>query len=248
MMSIKQYPRLFCIELIDIHKFEALENIKWENGVKISKSDNESVPELAKVAVNRLAARYLTEKPIQPKFVPCIHPVCEAEDGWHLSQTFVPVKDLHISKHTQFCPYLSRISNILKNGSVSNEMKIFLCDRGEKLLDDIENSALTSDVDITVSYQKLRGYFIEKFERGECYSLDAFKKAEDDVETMGLFKCQLKNHKALWLCSSHVDKMGAKVISDSLKVVEASTIGLNDPACLIVEDIENINMENFSHI
>ncbi len=251
MMNKKQYPRLFCLELIEIHKFEALEKLKSEKNGQISESQNEKILEQTKLAINRLSGRYLKENNTQfiPKFIPCFHAVCEAEEGWHLSETFMDLKNVYISKDTKFCPYLSRISHILKNGSVSNSMKLYMCDRGEKLLNNIDEVALTDDIDFTTSYQNVRNYCIEKFEKGESYNIDAFKNTDELTGTMGLFKCQLKNHKVLWLCRSHVEKMGAKVINDSVKVAEASMMmDINDPGCLIVECIENLNMDHFGLI
>lgn len=167
--------------------------------------------------------------------------MCEAEDGWHLSPAFVPLKEIP----RQFCTYLSRIMNILKNGSISNSMNIFSSSQGSKVIAEIESKSSTDENQVAESYLTLRNFFIEEIDNDNCYTLEAFNSTKADSEELnelGLTRCELKNRKVLWLCDDHISKMDVKVLSDSGKGAQEET---NEQFYKIVQEMENLNLKDY---
>ena len=82
--------------------------------------------------------------------------------------------------------------NILKNGSLSTELKIFLTNQGNNILNDIDSflssseksveRPLNNDQELIESYTAIRNYFISQLESNQWIKLD-------------LQRCELKNGK-----------------------------------------------------
>ena len=156
--------------------------------------------------------------------VPGLKPVCEYEEGWHLSEMSIVLSELNIN----FCSYLTRIMNLIKNGSLSTTLQIFICEQGQKILDEIERNANSSNIEIKESYIALRKHFVNEAQGSKKYTLD-------------LHRCELKNGKKMWLCKKHADLTNAKIITDNL----ATTITNNTELlqAQFLEDIQQIKIE-----
>lgn len=235
MTNIKHYPRLFCVDLIEKHKIDALKTIKKATKPQITSHSS----------TNQQGAEHLTsisrkkDNTIIIELIPCIQAMCESEDGWHLSKCIVPLKEMP----TEYCSYLLRIMNILKNGPLSNHMKLFLTDQGTKLLNEIEAKSSQDQTEVSASYIALRSFFIERIDSNEFYSFDSFGNASDKVGEQ-LTRCKMKNHKVLWLCDEHVEKLEVKVLSDSTEVINTAAFG--NQTYELLEDIEKIRIEDFN--
>ena len=150
MTNIKPYPKLFAIDLIDKQKLEEIKSLnptrKFEE-LKDQQLDgkNSNRPKLVK------------QPTIENEFSLCIRPMCEHDEGWHFSNTYLVLTELN----SNFCPYLARIMNIIKNSNLANQLQIFLSEQGHKLMSDIESKA--SKIELSESYLELRKYFIEYF-------------------------------------------------------------------------------------
>lgn len=149
------------------------------------------------------------EEPAHDLFT-CIRPLCEHEEGWHLSKSFLILPDLN----PNYGPYLTRIMNIIKNGSLSNELQIFLTDHGDKLLRDLDKKSINENSDISDSYLSLRRYFIEEFEKGHVFLTDEI--LSDNGPQIDLKRCELKNGKKLWLCKEHSLATNAKILNNKM--------------------------------
>ncbi|CAF0816500.1 unnamed protein product [Brachionus calyciflorus] len=203
--NFKNYPSLFCIDFIESKKLPKDEN-KINNKMifKIKQDDQEI------------------------ELYTCIRPLCEHEEGWHLSNLVLVLPELL----PEYCGYLLRIMNIIKNGPLSNDLQIFLLDSGHRLLADIEKKSSLS-LNIGESYLQLRKFYIEEYESKNVVLLDG-KDIKHDLN-----KCELKNGKILWLCKNHVESTNAKLIDDNT-TNESST---HDPlANQILEDIKTIDI------
>ena len=194
MSTIKANPVLYCIDLVD------RQLINKERSGKISNDEN------------------------TVELVPCLKPMCEYEEGWHLSETFTVLPELN----TSFCLYLARIMSLLKNGSVSTTMQVFLCEQGKKLLDDIEkvNSNSTS-ADIKESYISVRKHFVNE--------------REEKNLKLDLKRCELKNGKIMWLCKEHAQITNSKIINDSLATIVSNKS--EQSQIKFLEDIQQVKIE-----
>ena len=176
------------------------------------------------------------------KFIPCIRDMCEAEEGWHLSSSFVPLPVSDLSPNIS--SYLSRIMNILKNGSISNQMNIFNTEEGSNLMNLIEKNSSADDNVVPTGYIDVRDKFIEAIENDNIFSLASFHLNDDPINKLSLDRCELKNHKVLWLCKNHSEKLNAKVLNENSK----ETAAINETAYRILEVFDNLNMESFNKI
>ena len=237
MNTQNNYPKLFCIDLIEKHKVEALANIKRlkaKKGAGNEEPEEETVPTAAPVSTRRLTK----QNTIQTEFVYCIRPLCEADDGWHLVNSFVVLHDLA----PMFCSYLARLIHILKNGNFTNEFSIFGSEQGTELIRNIESQSLNEEKVVYESYKALRTFFIEESERGNIYSFDDFNNDRETASGVSdLQRCELKNHKVLWLCNQHVQKLSAKVLTDSVKL--ANSTAFNEAVSLILKDLDTIQIQ-----
>ncbi|RNA26409.1 putative serine threonine- kinase pats1, partial [Brachionus plicatilis] len=200
------YPLLFCIDFIDPTKLiNVSEDIKKENKMIYRWSQDDQEIELCT----------------------CIRPLCEHEEGWHLSDWVAIVPELL----PQYCGYLLRVMNIIKNGPLSNEMQIFQLDLGHKLLADIEKKSSLA-TNINESYVSLRKFYAEQFDGNRAFSLSA--DVGDD-----LTKCELKSGKVLWLCGDHLASTNAKVIDHTLR----NETFKNDPSIFqMLDEIKNVDL------
>lgn len=121
-------------------------------------------------------SRFKEQTKFITELVPCIRVMCEAEDGSHLSSSFILVSELT----AQFATYFSRIMNIIKNGSVSNQMNIFCTDQGSILLDEINSKASKNDKDVPEGYLSIRNSFIDEFNSDKLFALEDFQASGED--------------------------------------------------------------------
>ncbi len=212
MQTVRQYTRLVSVEK---HKIQALQDISSCNC--INNTD-------------------ITDTQIITELMPCLRALCEAEDGWHLSSTFMCLKDIK----PDMCSYLARVMNILQSGNTLKQLNIFCTEQGSQLIKDIENKALVTDIDVGESFIKIRQLFIEQYESGNVLSFDMF--IDGKVSRMSLKKCEMKNHKILWLCNGHIDSLNPKVLSDSDNNTE---LALDEANYMILKELENINLTEF---
>ena len=163
--------------------------------------------------------------------------MCEAEEGWHLSSSFILPTEVSV----QFATYFSRIMNILKNGPISNQMNIFSTDQGLALIKDINAKASKNDKDVPEAYLSIRSSFIEELEADRVYSLDDFgsNQSETDYSRLSLKRCELKNHKILWICKKHAEQLNVKVLSDNVRGKDIS----NENNLKILDELEFVNIE-----
>ena len=140
MNTQNNYPKLFCIDLIEKHKVDALANIKRLKSKK-GNSNEDTEAENIRTAASATSRRLTKQNTIQTEFVYCIRPLCEADDGWHLVHSFVVLHDLA----PIFCSYLARLIHILKNGNFTNEFSIFGSEQGTELIRHIESQSLNEE-------------------------------------------------------------------------------------------------------
>ena len=168
------------------------------------------------------------------ELVPCIRTLCEAEDGWHLSTTIVPIKEI-----SSFCSYLSRIMRILKNGNISNQMNIFSTDQGSKLIKEIEDKSLSDEKDVCLSYFSLRNHFLS-------FLSNSFEQENEvkQTEFLELKRCELKNHKIVWLCDRHITSLNPTILKDSGKNLKSG----NDDEYKLLDEMESLDLNLYSAI
>ncbi len=235
MHTVKEYPRLFSIDLIEKHKIDALDQIRNTSNVISNKNneDNNTEPIVRRSLIK--------QKTIQTEFIQCIRPLCEHDEGWHFTDSFVPLDTLN----TEFCSYLARIMNILKNGSISNNNNIYITENGINLLKEIELKASSDEKEVYQSYISLRNFFIEKCDIDFIYTFETFNSNElDSKKKFNLERCELKNHKIVWLCKNHIEKLNAKILTDSTKTNNSS--GLNNESYDILNEITKIEFNKLS--
>jgi hypothetical protein len=209
-VTSKPYPRLLCVDLIEKSKIrkqsfissENNQDIKFNSKWKKTKQnfDLKKASQFQKLVIRVIEDNFVNE------LIPVINPICEHDEGWHLTDSLVVLNDLS----TSFCPYLARMMSILKNGNLATELKIFLSDQGNKLLAEIDSKAIgvKNELDIQESYTLLRKYFINELESNRLINL--FQQ-----NYLGLERCELKNGKILWLCKKHIEQTGAHILSDA---------------------------------
>ncbi|RNA31785.1 putative serine threonine- kinase pats1 [Brachionus plicatilis] len=197
--TIRSYPRLFFLDLVDQKRFEKFK-YKRNANEKNEKNENEEEENEERRSSSELEFS-------EPKnFVICIRPMCEHEECWHFSNFLV----LYPKILTPNCTYLLRMMTILRNGSYSNEFGILFTEQGKKLFDEIKEKVSGDSTEISDSYSSLRNYFIDKYEEEDFY----FVEQNSNENFFSLNKCELKNGKILWLCPEHAEKSGGKIISD----------------------------------
>ena len=157
--------------------------------------------------------------------LPCLRPCCEYEEGWHLAETYLLISDINI---TNFCAYLTRVMNLIKNGNLSTTLQIFLCEQGQKLLGEIEKNSISSNLEIRESYIAMRKHFVNESQNLSQKSID-------------LHRCELKNGKIMWLCQKHAEATNAKILTDNLATVITNNSEILQAKFL--EDVEQINIE-----
>jgi hypothetical protein len=162
------------------------------------------------------------EEDTKNDLVPCIKPMCEYEEGWHMAESYIKLADMNIN----FCAYLTRVMSLIKNGSLSTTLQIFLCEQGQKLLDEIEKNSNSSNIEIRESYIALRKHFVN-----------------EHTKSTDLNRCELKNGKTMWLCEKHATLTNAKIITDDLK-----TIVTNNSDRLQTKLLENIHSQSLEQI
>ena len=136
-----------------------------------------------------------------------------------------------------FCAYLTRVMNLIKNGSLSTTMQIYLCEQGQKLLDEIEKNALSSsnNIEIKESYISLRKHYVNEVQAASASSSSSKSKTD-------LNRCELKNGKIVWLCKKHADATSSKIITDDLKTV--ITQNSDRLQVKLLDEIQQIKIEN----
>jgi hypothetical protein len=153
---------------------------------------------------------------VNKEMIPCVRVMCEHEEGWHLSESFVALfsETNPLLKELASSPYLARMMTIIKNGPLCNEMQIFLSEQGQSLLREIEKKAAQqsvtdgADESVAESYISLRKSFIKMCEEEKKPPQAAVGSLE------ALQRCELKNGKILWLCKSHVESTKAPILTD----------------------------------
>lgn len=168
------------------------------------------------------------------KLIPCIRPMCEHEESWHFSDCVVILPELL----NIYCTYLIRLITILKNGSTSNELGVFLTDQGNKLLSEMEKS-IDQSIDLFDSYNSFRNVFINEFESDKYYSLSWFSENWDD-KPLGLENCELRNAKILWLCKKHCEQTDAEILSDQDNFTCDS---IEKDRNILIEELDNIEID-----
>ncbi|RNA40888.1 serine threonine- kinase pats1 [Brachionus plicatilis] len=220
--TARSYPRLFCIDFIDEDKISKLKFIKNFRSVSIGaeKIDSEK-PEISEDNV------------LNSKLIPCIRPMCEHEESWHFSDCVVILPELL----SIFCPFLVRLITILKNGSSSNELGVFLTDQGNKLFSEMEKS-INESIDLSDSYNSFRNVFISEFEKDRFYSL-SWLSGNWNNKPLGLENCELRNAKVLWLCNKHSEQTDAEILSDQDNF---TTNPIEQEKNSLIKELEKIEM------
>jgi hypothetical protein len=227
------YPRLFCIDLIEKEKLDKFISIKkmlekreLHAELRIIDSDSNA---------NRPSTASAIDENKPQTFINCLRPMCEFDEGWHLSETLIPLHELNPSYYA----YLARVMNIIKNGHLSNELLVFLTEHGNKLMIDIEtkvNSKLEKD--LAESYTALRSLYIKEFDADGIYSLSNNIEKESELKS-DLKRCELKNGRILWLCNKHILETNARELTE-LKSNLSSNIEANKK---FLEDLETISLD-----
>ena len=214
-----------------------------------------------KTRIKSAAKTNRRRKQEEDNMVPCVRPMCEFEEGWHLARSFLSAEDLLTPGGSQYSSYLARIMNILRNGNLSTELMIFISEKGNKILDDLEGHAKLSDTDMSESYSALRKRFISEFEKNNVIPFSnrahvlqdpkAKEKANLEVKTetpravkrgkcdiFGLQRCEMKNGKVLWLCDQHAQASGGKILDDLAESVAANYEESNK----MLENVDNVDV------
>lgn len=219
--TTRSYPRLFCIDFLNEEKISKLKFIK-----NLKKMTSAFGAEKIYTEINE-------ENIINSKLVPCVRPMCEHEESWHFSDCFVILPELL----NIYCPYLIRLITILKNGSSSNELGVFLTEQGNKLLSEMEKS-MDESIDLFDSYNSFRNIFINEFESDRFYSLSWLSDNWND-KPLGLENCELRNAKILWLCKKHCEETDAEILSDQDNF---TTDSIEKEKNFLIEELDNIDL------
>lgn len=219
--TTRSYPRLVCIDFIDDEKISRLKFLKNLNNITSAVGSIEVDFEIGEDNNN------------STKLIPCIRPMCEHEESWHFSDCIVILPELL----NIYCPFLIRLITILKNGGSSNELGIFLTDKGSKLLSEMEKS-IDESIDLCDSYNSFRNVFINEYENDRFYSL-SWLNGNWNNKPLGLENCELRNAKILWLCNKHCEQTDAEILSDKENFTNNSIE--KEKNCLI-QEIEKIEL------
>ncbi len=195
MPSSQSHPRLFCIDLVEKAKGNVKKTLLRKNTLNES-VDNPSFRPLS-----------ASKDSIQSMDV-CLRPMCEHEEGWHLSENYVLFTELT----SKSGPYLARMMNILKNGSLANQLLVFQTEQGQKLMSDFEQSQ--GNVSLDESYRELRTTYIKKYENRTKVVNESGEVLEDSGK-LDLKRCEMKNGKIMWLCKQHISATYARELADS---------------------------------
>lgn len=195
--TIRSYPRLFFLDLIDEKRFKRFRYKKNSN--KTNDNEKEDIEDRPSSDLEIHESR---------NFALCLRPMCEHDECWHFSEVLV----LYPKILSADCVYLLRLMTILKNGNYSNQFGVLFTEQGKKIFDEIKEKAAEDSTDICDSYNNFRNYFIKKYEEEDFYSLESDSDLNNNF--FALNKCELKNGKILWLCPDHSKKSGGKVILD----------------------------------
>jgi hypothetical protein len=248
--SNKPYPRLFCLDCMPWEEFRQIQNRKKTilNQTAVINNNNNKREEtdlsLLDTAVGQRKESSSTTTTNKEKTnVKCLRVMCEYEEGWHVSESFVVLNDL-----STFSSYLARVMNILRSGNHSSELKIFFSDEGNQLLAELNARALTDKVDMAESYISLRSYFISQVEKGKIYHYNASSSSSSsmndqaNLNKLDLKICEMKSGKQAWMCDGHIRQTNASLISaDGLAGLFTLQNDLADNKML--EDIEQIKID-----
>ena len=226
MVTNRPYPRLFCIDFVDRQKLRFFDKASY----KKSAEDSNYRPSSGKRETSQQEENSSKEENIGSNSVnemsQCIRPICEFEEGWHLSDTFVHLLNQH-RVESKFNAYLARVLNIIKSGNLANELFIFQTEHGQKLLKKIESSMAASlnqsgsdssaASSLEYSYKELRAYYIKELEQGRVYS--SLEKEQKTI--LDLKRCEMKNGKTVWLCQKHLEMTSARELSENVKNTSA---------------------------
>ena len=209
MKVIRPLPRLFCIDYVDRLVVQARKTLLLEKSV--AHVQNESL-------------------------IQCIRPMCEYDEGWHVSDTFMVVQ----GSIAPFGSYLARVMNIIKRGSLASELTLFQTAEGQQLLSEIEGKALAkSETDLSASYAALRAQYASEFEKDLICTTSKLVSLEKEA-MYDLKLCELKNGKVLWLCAKHMQASSAREIRDS-KVVDAISTEISRKFLLKINENKSAN-------
>ena len=244
MNQSREHPRLLCIDLINAQRAEELMKFsginrkklgrKWSIAIRV----NPNIVDDSKPSAANKTAKSSEENEEQSSQsndqLACIRVMCEHENEWHLSNTLAILPE---PIATEYSAYLARIMRILKSGSLANDMQIFACEAGAKLLADIEAKAVIDsgdgDAKLAASYTALRKFYIESYEAGKVAC--AWGRVDDDLS-----RCEMKNGKILWLCKRHVAETNARVLNNDNKANQHLEVDLNSE---MLNDLDQIEIE-----
>jgi hypothetical protein len=221
MTTLKPYPKLFAIDLIDRQKLEEIKSHKPEFKEPSEQLDSNRPSSSSK------HPKLVKQPTIENEFSLCLRPMCEYDEGWHLCDTYLVLNDLN----SRFCSYLARIMNIIKNGNLANQLQIFLTEQGHKLISDIESKS--AQIELSESYLELRRYFISEYENLKVYT-------PNEEKSIDLKLCELKNGKISWLCPHHIETTNARKVPLS---ASNTSYNADDETIKILKDIDQIKID-----
>ena len=197
MNTIKAYPRLIFIDLIENDLIESIQRKTDYLNNNNKNNDSETINE---------------------QLVPCLKLMCEYEEGWHPVSAFFGHTQTNLLTTNSYYGYLSRIMNILKYGNnLTNELSVFMSKQGIQIINEIETKPC--ECDLLESYIGLRKILINDFDSGNVCAMTNNNLNDNDNNHVyirtGLERCELKNGKILWLCKNHVMQTQASVISNN---------------------------------
>ena len=169
--------------------------------------------------------------------ITCMRPMCEFDEGWHiLPNSYILSNESLLPKYYS---YLVRVMNIIKNGNLSNQLQIFLNQKGIEMLEDLEKKLIQMNDSEETIFNESYLSFLKHF----TSQLDAEKKInESNHEVMGLKRCEMKNGKVIWMCNQHIEMTNPKILEFNIKN-EAGT-NLNEQlAVQMLHDIEEIKID-----
>ena len=214
-----EYPTLYCIDLVESSKLNSSTTQQQQQ----QQQQNEILAEKNKIedetrgssAASR--ARPQTARRVDTisssEYVPCIRAMCEFQEGWHPSSSFISITS-NSSNETgsssllaSFASYLTRVMSIVKNGPSSSELQVLLSAQGRRILGDLETKSSVDHKDIVDSYVALVKHVLGKHEQEQEQQQQDKLQHGDNFEgssKMGLIRCELKSGKTMWLCKKHI--------------------------------------------
>jgi hypothetical protein len=197
-----QMPRLICIDFIANTESEADNNTSESSLSKVS-----SLNKVRRTSVDKAQVKI-------NKYKTCLRPMCEYDEGWHVVNTYVPFNSLPSEAYL----YLFKIMNIVKNGSYSNQLPVFLTKEGDNLMKEIaEKCDQVKAIEMQTSFSKI-AEFIERNEILSSKTVDISNNNKNNTisnsKDFGIKQCELKNGKRLWLCNEHIEFTEARLINE----------------------------------